>query len=432
MRQRKARQTGIASNRVAPVLPVAETARQAFPKLISVDRSALDNRTLVDHLAQGTDFDTAATALTGEAAVLFDIYTAYTNLCNGISGNEVVAFGSNISKCSDDALNRVFVFEGYGSRTRDALLDILMIAADGNNADIRYGVYLSIKSFDRGDILDFLVKSAFKDSKNAYAIFDAISNFLEKHPEETENAVSALSPLLGHSDYCVRQECVNCFSKLGDVNALRLAWQAVARESDSRSASALHVMEHPNEKITESLGDEYFRLLADAMNKQLRAWSEYTIFVLFAVTIRDIEGIRKLMELLTPETKSLLLEKGTRTNPNINYTLGYEYAKAAIEGQLQELEVLGNKIRYFVLPHDLLDAHGRVNGFAIALSDKVPENLKPIVLYHEYIESLESMNGNRANAHEKAVETELPLARSLGIEREYLEWLSEVGEENRF
>ncbi len=130
----------------------------------------------------------------------------------------------------------------------------------------------------------------------------------------------------------------------------------------------------------------------------------------------------KLVERLTPESCRLLAELGKPSRiSTFYYIVAYEYFMAACEGRLIEAEVMGERFKYFLIPADKIgDTPGRVNERAIAVSEDVPENLRPVVAYHEFVEG-------QGQSHEKAKEVEIEAVRSLGLEQEYVKWLREMG-----
>jgi len=109
-----------------------------------------------------------------------------------------------------------------------------------------------------------------------------------------------------------------------------------------------------------------------------------------------------------------------------SYYLGYEYFKAACKGKLIEVEINGERFKYFLMSHETLRTFGRVNIRACAVSDAVPKRFHPIVAYHEYVEG-------KTRSHKKAVKAELEAARELGLEREHHDWITtQDGQANRF
>ncbi|MCX6769024.1 MAG: hypothetical protein NTY83_04275, partial [Candidatus Micrarchaeota archaeon] len=166
--------------------------------------------------------------------------------------------------------------------------------------------------------------------------------------------------------------------------------------------------------------NRYAGCIAQAINRHIQ--EEPGIVSTFFNRVAPGMDMEKLVERLTPETRRLLAEGG---NPGgrftFHYIVAYGYFRAACEGRLIEAEVMGNRFKYFLLPAEKIgESPGRVNQCAIAVSGQVPENLRPIVAYHEYVE------GQAGGSHKKAVEAEIGAVRSLGLEAEYREWTAKL------
>jgi len=161
---------------------------------------------------------------------------------------------------------------------------------------------------------------------------------------------------------------------------------------------------------------------AQALNRHLRERPGMSVH--FFDILPGVE-IEKTIGLLTPQSRRLLLELGApkpgeRRTPAT--TLSYEYFKAVCRKRLVEAEVNGKRFKYALLPHELMDdSLGMVHQNACAVSEAVPKKLRTVVGYHEFMEG-------KTGSHKKAVKAEKEAVRSLGLEKEYAEWLRNTGQ----
>jgi len=339
--------------------------------------------------------------------------------------NSVCIFVGKIAPgLSEETLNTAFVFAGYEGRTMDALRDLLVAATYHDNEGFRGDAFNGLGSLDFHGKLDFFLSRLPDEKLAAYEVCHTIGLELKKHPEEIMRVVGELSSILEKSsDTRVRLETAALLIGIRTNKAMRIVFRMLEKEKDPEVLDSLsayltqgHSLEFAKKK----------KLVASMMKQLLKHQQKASIQEYFMHVVPAIQDIESFASLFTQEEQRELLRKGNSEMQTGHYWLGYNYFKAACDHTFMEAEVLGMHFKYMLLPKGVLTKGGAVNKSAIGVSEEVPETFRLIIAFHEYVEGL-------TDSHEKAIKAELLAAQSLGIDKEYVYWATElVGQLFRF
>ncbi|MFZ5867956.1 MAG: hypothetical protein ACOYXY_18875 [Thermodesulfobacteriota bacterium] len=315
-----------------------------------------------------------------------------------------------------DVLNRAFVFEGYEGRTREALLDILLHYAFDENANLRREIY---ESLGRVAPPEFLVQRAFQEIDNSTAFIGIIfglehategmsvrekntlalrlRDLLETHTRLSSELLSGFILNLGTrfsvttvlSDVAEKRDFDRAVYILGSITVLRYYRGVDARTFARFIATAAMSDDFPSRFFEDDLSYIDISALLDHLDDR-------TISRLTVIAEERLERLGY--------------------GENLFFLAGCAFFKHAAAGTLIETEVGNQKIRFFTLPEELLKTTGMVILNICVVSESVPEKLRPIVAYHEHVEG-------QTRSHERALAAELKAVRSLGLQKEYIEWV---------
>jgi len=322
---------------------------------------------------------------------------------------------------SEETLNSSFVFAGYEGRTKDALRDLLIAASYHENDGLRGDAYNGLCELEFPGKLNFLLSRLRHEKKTVYHLCHAIKPELKKHPRDIRRVVDEVCCILKSSGASrARQEMAILLLNIGTKKAMNSVFHMLAKEKDPDIIDSL-LTELMLGKNIEFAKKE--NLVANIMKRHLKYLHEGTIHDFFMHVIPNIHDIEGFVSHFTSEERKELLRLGDCELKTDNYWLGYTYFKAACDSTFMEAEMLGTSFKYILLPKgNLITSRGRVNGFAIAVSEEVPEKFRLVVAFHEYVEG-------RTYSHEKAVKAELLAAQSLGLDTEYIYWATEQKDE---
>jgi len=332
--------------------------------------------------------------------------------------NSVCIFvGKRAPGLSEETLNTAFVFAGYEGRTKDALRDLLVAATYSDNEGFRGDAFNGLGSLDFSGKLDFFL-SRLPDEKLApYEVCHTIGLELKKHPEETRRVVEELSCILKKStDVRIRLETAILLINVATKKAKDLVYRMLEKEKDPE------VLDSLSANLTQGHSLEFAKkkkLVARMMKQHLKHQQKACIQEYFMYVVPAIQDIESFASLFTQEEQRELIRMGDTEMQTHHYWLGHNYFKAACNHTFMEAEVLGIHFRYMLLPKGVLTKGGKVNKSAIGISEEVPETFRLIIAFHEYVEGL-------TDSHEKAIKAELLAAQSLGIDKEYIYWATEL------
>ncbi|MEW5996399.1 MAG: hypothetical protein AB1657_02270 [Candidatus Micrarchaeota archaeon] len=398
--------------------PIAELeggGKREMPKLVRMDREACLRQVHILDDERNNCKELAKQAATWS---LESIEAVFGNSPR-MTKDDIVVAADFVEKTDDATLRSMLEFEGYVGREREAITDLFAAIACGSSGKTKSMAYQELGHIGKPELLGFLLGRALEEGgEYIYDVLAGISGLCGKCPQEKERVVETLKPLLSDADSSIRWQTALFFIGFTEKSGT-LVLGMLARERDGRAAKAVL------DQIGRLNGNELWDAtghIARAINRHI---GKNPRFASTFVNIAPAVDMEKLVGILTPESRRLLEERikpGMYDMVIFNHLLTYRYFMAACEGRLIETEVMGNRFKYFLLPAKVLDNHGRVNERAIAISEDVPENLRQIVAYHEFVEG-------RTRSHEKAIEAEMEAVRSLGLEAEYKEWLARLDPE---
>ncbi|NYZ60227.1 HEAT repeat domain-containing protein [Candidatus Micrarchaeota archaeon] len=396
-----------------PLVELGSGRKREMPKLVRMDREGCLGQALVICTSKGFG------KLCGRelmAAGMVETIECVLHDSQDIDVFHVLELTEFARETDDETLGRLLEFEGYEGRARDAIFDVLLALACHPNPDTREGAYDVLGASGKPEALEFLLERAKEERGPLVKVLTAIANIAKKMPQEKEKIVERLEPLLSDAGSSVRKETALMFVDFTDRSKI-LVLKMLAGEQDGDVAMVL--FEHI--PIAGSHDhSRYAGCIAMAINRHISKNPE--IASAFFNRVAPKTDMEKLVGKLTLESRRLLAELGRPDGRfAFGYIVAYEHFMAACEGRLIGAEVMGNRFKYFLLPSERMgDTPGRVNERAIAVSEDVPERLRPIVAYHEYVEG-------QTGSHKKAKRAEIKAVRSLGLEQEYVEWLREMG-----
>ena len=287
------------------------------------------------------------------------------------------------------------------------------------------------KQLFKPETLNLFIERAFSEKdQNLFKLHRIIHHFLKEMPEENEQVVRKIAPLLEAGESSVRTETAWLFFDINTPESVDLGVKAMIAEKNEADADTMFTHLIFNSSCLKTLAADEKKFAA-AFAQFIDAHAEGFAArrmrpnMFFSLVIPMMKEVDRFAASLSDKTRSLFLELAAEIS-NSKMVLradltSTEYFRAGATGRLIEAEVLGSRFRYFIMPQNkMTESCGMVNMNAIAISDAVPEMMRPIVGYHEYIEG-------QTISHRKAVKAEKKAALSLGLEQEYKAWMRSNG-----
>lgn len=360
--------------------------------------------------------------------VIGEFYSGKLGTCKFIGD-----LGALVKDMDESILDRTLVFEGYESRSLQALLRMLRLAADDFDPKTREAAYHGIETSGMREFLGLMLERVSLEEGDCLlhrAL--AAARRLDVDGAREGEIKERLVGRIGSSDPAIRFECILSIEPGLSEEMHMVIWDALKDEDDPAVITSLFSVSNWIDEIVVSgkktLGGIWVR---DMLSKFLNARPEIVPGIHMELITRAIpylDGIEGLADTLSPETKErLLAATDPEKYPSVimhEALLCANFLKSALERTLESAEVMGQRICFCRMPASELGSMGRVYLNEIAVADEVPEGMVPIVAYHEFIEG-------KTDSHEKAINAEKEAVRTLGLKNEYAAWLDKIGQNSR-
>lgn len=320
-----------------------------------------------------------------------------------------------ISEIKDPKLiDDVFTFRGYGGRAVDAIRDTVLWYTRSEDDFLRGNAYLALlKTFRTPEMFDFFMhafeRAAELSEREACFIVRGIYKLAGNAPKKRKAALERVLDALDCGSPGVQKEIIlQTIMEHGKDDGVAMLIAKIMADPQSRGIVSCAFPEFAD-TATLINDPELVGYLAAIFKNNNIDWRTTFIHI-----IPKIVPIEMFASMFTRKEQVGLLGAplGLLT---INAELGMEYFRAACEGRLVPCEAMGAKFKYSLLPLRKLRWAGRVNLNAISVAEEVPEHLRLIVAYHEYVEGL-------TGSHRTARVKENKLADTLGLRNEMRTW----------
>jgi|GEM_PF-6406624 hypothetical protein len=294
-----------------------------------------------------------------------------------------------LTYASDDELNQAFSFQGHEGNAKDAITKYLLEYMEGAYA---YDIRLQAAS------------GLWKIGKS--------------RPELRPKVLLFIKESLDSSDFQIRTSAFERLTWFGSRESFDIAIDALSNEKIGEAFNTMlasfDCREYAHSVSQEELTDGIAKMLIHQLDKlvQYRA-PDYAVFIINLVQAVDIARF----------ASHFSAEEKQRFSNAINYpaietfaVLSIAYVNAAFNNEIYEIVLDGTKVRYIHLPESRSHEIGRFAGDILAISKDVPDALKQVVLYHEFIE-------RKSGSHDIAMLAELRLVDELGLQGQYVEWM---------